>query len=362
MTLDIAQASLPFEKLQVGDVVSVEYYDRVIVRPHPAGDPPIDRTEPRATNPSPGALPGATSTGQRTTTVTITAWDPATRLVTFTIPSGATFARHLADNTDPALLSSLKVGDRVDAIRTEAARLTVESRTTVQVEATEDFRHRFTLSLLWGVDNTFAGKMIKEATGQTTTGQVIRLQETSYDDVYGRMGILKIGAGYRITPRDEGVFNLVISRSSSEVVNIGTVGANNTPLYVNFDDYNYWGLEAGQRFYFARTRFTPYVGYLLGLNRNGDIRGTFVDVPASATPGLAAQDGKFFEKSWALSFGPTAGVLVGVGPIELMAETQFRFMNGLSDVDWLVEEGLRDINSESTRWSLPVQVGVRIRF
>ena len=45
-----------------------------------------------------------------------------------------------------------------------------------------------------------------------------------------------------------------------------------------------------------------------------------------------------------------------------MAETQLRFMGGLSDVDWLVEEGLRDINSESSRWSLPILIGGRIRF
>ena len=45
-----------------------------------------------------------------------------------------------------------------------------------------------------------------------------------------------------------------------------------------------------------------------------------------------------------------------------MAETQFRWQNGLSDVDWLVEEGLRDINSESSRWSIPFLAGVRIRF
>ena len=85
-------------------------------------------------------------------------------------------------------------------------------------------------------------------------------------------------------------------------------------------------------------------------------------MPASSTPGLAAQDGKFFEKSWAFSLGPTGGFLIGIGPVEVMAETQIRFLGGLSDVDWLVEEGLRDINSESSRWSLPVLVGARIRF
>ena len=82
----------------------------------------------------------------------------------------------------------------------------------------------------------------------------------------------------------------------------------------------------------------------------------------SATPGLAAQDGKFFEESWAFSMGPTAGMLIGLGPFELIFETQLRFMGGLSDVDWLVEEGLRDINDDSQRWSVPFQLGARIRF
>jgi hypothetical protein len=134
------------------------------------------------------------------------------------------------------------------------------------------------------------------------------------------------------------------------------------PLTVNFEDVTYWGIEAGQRVFFARTRFTPYIGYLVGLNRYGDVRGTFANVPVSATPGLAAQDGKFYEKSWAMSLGPTAGFLVGLGPFELVFETQLRYMGGLSDVDWLVEEGLRDINDGSSRWSIPFNLGARIRF
>ena len=85
-------------------------------------------------------------------------------------------------------------------------------------------------------------------------------------------------------------------------------------------------------------------------------------MPAGSTPGLAEQDGKFFEKSWALSLGPTGGMLIGIGPVEFMAEIQWRFLGGLSDVDWLVEEGLRDVNSESSRWSFPILLGLRIRF
>ena len=72
------------------------------------------------------------------------------------------------------------------------------------------------------MDNQFSGNMIKSATGSTTTGVPINMNETTFDDVYGRMGVFKIGAGYRISPRTEGVFNFSLSRSSSETVQVGT--------------------------------------------------------------------------------------------------------------------------------------------
>jgi len=269
------------------------------------------------------------------------------------------------DTTDPAILAGLKVGDRVDVTRTEAVRVALEPRVPPAQAAAAPgrLRNRFTLSVLWGWDNQFSGKVIQEASGRTTTGVPINMNETSYGDVYGSLMAFKIGAGYRTSPRTEAVLNYTHSGGeASQGVTVGTASAANVPLNVNFTDYNYWGFEGGQRWFFSRVRFTPYVGYLVGINRYGDIRGTFVNVPSSVTPGLAAQDGKFFEKAWALSLGPTGGVLVGIGPVEFMLESQFRFMGGLSDVDWLVEEGLRDINSESSRWSIPLQIGARIRF
>ena len=367
VTLDVPRSAARFDQVKVGDIITASYFDVVSVRPKPAGEPAVDRFTPPVTAPTPGTLPGAVKATQRTTTVTITSWDPATRAVTFTGPAGVSYTRHLVE-TDVSLMDGLKVGDRADVTRTESVSFSVAEPTAVQatsppaapVDSPDDFRHRLTVSVLFGVDNSFSGNMIKAASGTTTGGAPINLTETKYDDVYGRMEMFKVGVGYRTTPRAEGVLNFIISRSSSETVNVGTVGT--TPLAVDFTDYNYWGLEGGQRFFFARTRFTPYLGYLVGVNRYDDIRGTFVGVAPEQTPGLAAQDGKFFEKAWAISFGPTGGFLIGVGPFEVMAETQLRFMNGLSDVDWLVEEGLKDINSESSRWSIPFTIGARIRF
>ena len=375
VTLDVPTTATRFEQVKVGDTVTMTYYDRVSVRAKAPGEAAVNQTLEPTTTATEGALPGATRARQRVATMTLTALDPATRSVTFSGPTGNSYTRFLIDTVDPALFASLKTGDRVDVTWTEALTLQVTATAPAAAAApapaaaapvqTDTFRHRTTISVQFGIDNQFTGKMIKASSGATTGGAPINLNETTFDQVYGRIGLLKIGTGYRTSPRTEAVFNFVWSDSDAEetAIRIGTAGSNaEVPLDVNFTSYKYWGIEGGNRWYFARTRFTPYLGYLVGINRHQDIRGNFVGVPIESTPGLAAQDGKFFEKSWALSFGPTGGMLIGVGPIEIMGELQLRFLGGLSDVDWLIEEGLKDINDESSRWSIPFVLGARLRF
>jgi len=367
VTLDVPTTATRFNQVKVGDIVTMTYYDRVSVRAKPAGEAAVNRVLEPTTTANPGALPGATRARQRVSTMTLTAVNQATRSITFSGPKGESYSRFVAESVDPTVLANLKVGDRVDVTWTEALSLQVVSgaSSSAAPPAPDSFRNRTTVSVQFGIDNQFSGKLIKASSGTTTGGQPINLNETSFDDVYGRIGLLKIGVGYRTSPRVEGIVNFVWSKSDAteDAIPVGTGGANAAvPLNVNFTAYQYWGIEGGHRWYFARTRFTPYLGYLVGINRHQDIRGTFVGVPTSATPGLAAQDGKFFEKSWALSLGPTGGMLIGVGPFEVMAEVQFRYLGGLSDVDWLVEEGLKDINDESGRWSIPFVLGARFRF
>ena len=90
VTLDVPKTVERLNEVKVGDVVSAVYYDQVTVTAHPAGAPDADRLEPAIATPTAGALPGGTVAQRRVTTVTITGWDPATRVVTFTVPSGAT--------------------------------------------------------------------------------------------------------------------------------------------------------------------------------------------------------------------------------------------------------------------------------
>jgi hypothetical protein len=338
-------ASVPdaqFAGIKVGDVVSITYQDSIGLRKKPSGEPAVDTVD-RATQ-------------LRTATVTVTAVDPVARTVTFTGARGRTYTRHVVEATDVELLRTVAVGDRVDVSWYETMQITKGT-----VSTGEALLHRLTISVLFGVDNQFSGKMIKAGSG-TLRGVPISLAETSYDDVYGRMGLFKVGVGYRISPRSEVTANLVISLSSSEAVVVGTIGNANAPVTASFDDYNYWGLEVGQRFYFARVRFTPFVGYYLGLNRMDKINADFSAPSVGQQPAVGVNDGQFFDASWAFSLGPTGGVLIGLGPFEVMGQVELRYMGGLSDVDPLSEANLKDINSESSRWSFPVLVGARIRF
>ena len=267
-----------------------------------------------------------------------------------------------------AAASAVEVGGWLGKALTDASRLSPQASSPVAgqtrtVSITAVPPRKYAVSFEWGSDNSFSGKMINNADGLTTGGVPIHLDETTYDETYGRLSQIKAGFAVRTASRSELVVNYVYSQSGAEdEVNVGTVGAVAAPVNVNFSSMDYWGIEGGQRFFFSRARIQPFGGYLVGANRYGDIRAVFADQQSNVLPGLAAQDGKIFEKSWAFTAGPTGGVLVDLGQFDVMAELQLRYMGGLSDVDWLVEEGLRDVNDESSRWSLPISFGARFKF
>jgi hypothetical protein len=366
ITLDVPPSVTRFDSVKVGDVVTMAYYDRVNIRPKPEGEPAVDRVVDPTTTITPGLLPGGVRSTQRVTTVKIDSWDPVTRMVGFTTSSGQSYTRRVSETIDASILSGLKVGDRVDVTRTEAVRLNVETLAAPSAQplpaVVETWRKHVSISFLWGPDNQFSGKVFQAGSGLFNGVTPISFNETSYDDIYGRMGLFKIGVGYRFSPRTEAIFNFVLSRSSGDFVQVGTFGDEAAPLFAQLDDYSYWGFEGGQRFYFARVRFTPFVGYTVGINRFTHIDGDFTAAAVGTQPAFEAIDERIFDSSWAFSFGPTGGVLVGVGPFEIQGEVGLRYMGGLSDIDILVNANLRDINAESSRWSFPVLVGARFRF
>jgi hypothetical protein len=262
-----SMASSQLAGFQPGELITVTFYEGVDVRRRAAGGAPV------ATGVDP-------ATGLRTATVTIAAIDPAARTVSFTGPRGR-YTRTVPAGVDASMLSALVVGQKADLTYFEYVQSMTRAVGPVTASAPpptapvptdpDSLRHRFTMSALYGVDNQFSGKMIEAATGSTTGGTPIDLDELTYDEVYGRMAMLKVGVGYRLTPRTEAVVNFVYSKSGAEedALQVGTAGINPpVPLNVRFSEYQYWGFEGGQRWFFSRTRFTPFVGWLVGINRH----------------------------------------------------------------------------------------------
>jgi len=126
VTVDVPPSATRFDQVKVGNVVTVSYYDRVVIRPKPAGEAPVDKTTPPTTTPTSGSRPGGTLATQRTATVTITGWDPANRVVSFKGPNGASYTRGLLDTVDPSIVAGLKIGERYDVTWTVATRVAVQ--------------------------------------------------------------------------------------------------------------------------------------------------------------------------------------------------------------------------------------------
>jgi hypothetical protein len=192
-------------------------------------------------------------------------------------------------------------------------------------------RNRLTVPL-YGVDNQFSGKMIGAATGRTTGGAPINLDETTYDEVYGRMAMFKVGGRLRVTPRTEAVLNFVYSRSAAEdeATQIGTAGTNpQVPLNVKFTECPVPGALRADNGGSSRACDSPRLsaGSPASTATRTSAARSSACRPASHRASLR-RTASSSERSWAFSLGPTGGVLIGVGPFEVMAETQLRFLGG----------------------------------
>jgi hypothetical protein len=105
-----------FAEVKVGDKVTARYYENLVVRVKHPGESEVDNRA-KNTSPSGQALPGGTKSRQMTITATITAIDMNTPTITFTGPNGWKYTSKVQDK---AALASVKVGDKVDIVWTEA--------------------------------------------------------------------------------------------------------------------------------------------------------------------------------------------------------------------------------------------------
>ena len=111
-----------FEEIKVGDKVNARYYENLVIRVKPPGEPAVDKDVKDAVA-SGQTLPGGTKARQRTLTCTITAIDLDTPTITFTSASGWKYTSKVRDKAN---LANVKVGDKVDIIWTDALLVSIE--------------------------------------------------------------------------------------------------------------------------------------------------------------------------------------------------------------------------------------------
>jgi Cu/Ag efflux protein CusF len=111
-----------FSEIKIGDKVTARYYENVVIRVKRPGESDVVSSA-KGTTGAERALPGGTRAKQMTITATISAIDPATPSITFTGPNGYKYTSKVQD---PAALATVKVGDKVDIVWTEAMLVSLE--------------------------------------------------------------------------------------------------------------------------------------------------------------------------------------------------------------------------------------------
>jgi hypothetical protein len=209
-----------------------------------------------------------------------------------------------------------------------------------------------------GWDVNVSGAFLAAGIG-TLEGQATVINSQSFGDVYGTGVQWSFSGGYMIDEINEFRGQLSVQRVGSDIVDLGT--ANGTQLVATFDDYKAWTIEGAYRHYFATrdVRLRPYGGGSIGVAIINEIDGAF----AAPQAGITRLATDFYDGTAAFSFGVNGGVLYGLTKrLDLNAQMGLRFNSGLSHIDSLVGTGLENINDKSSRWTLPISVGIRVNF
>jgi opacity protein-like surface antigen len=216
---------------------------------------------------------------------------------------------------------------------------------------------RWSVEVGIGWDNSLSGNINSGAIGKLND-QVTVVLPNSYKDVYGTGFHLRFGGGVLLDEVSEVHAVFTYQSLNADLTRMGDLGVSN--LYGQYDPYRSFGLDVGFRRYFdAAPTVRPYIEGNIGL---GFI--TEIDVILSApTANLTARATDFYDRTAAFSFGGAAGVLWQVSDrVGAYSQIGLRWMSGLSPIDDLAGTGLEPINDNSARWTMPIVVGMRVRF
>lgn len=214
------------------------------------------------------------------------------------------------------------------------------------------------IDLSFGVDAGLNGNVNSGAIG-TLQGQAAAVLPNTYKDVYGTGIQLRAGAGYSLNEESElrGVFTF--QSADADLVRLGDLGASS--LYAQYSDYQSFGLDLGYR------RYVPIANRNVRVYGEGTVGLAFIDAIdatfAAPQSNLVFASTDFYDQTAAFTWSINAGVLLRLTEqLDLNAQIGLRHVSGLSEVDQLAGTGLEAMNDDSGRLTLPVVVGVRIRF
>jgi hypothetical protein len=191
------------------------------------------------------------------------------------------------------------------------------------------------------------------------SGSVLNLptlvDERKWTDTHKNTGFSgSAGIGIGLNAMVEAVGNVEFGQVGAEPLQVGTVAT--LPLFAEFDDYKYWGLNGGVRALFGSGNVIPYVTGTAGFRRISEIGGVFTVPAASVTLALP-----FFDQSTVPTFGADFGVLYGGMRTKIGFQAGVRWAGGPEgSSSSFAGTGLENLNDQGARWSLPV--GVVVRF
>jgi hypothetical protein len=151
---------------------------------------------------------------------------------------------------------------------------------------------------------------------------------------------------------------LAVQALDSDLATLGDYGA--SPLYGDYTDYESTTLDFGLRRYGRiETALRPYVEGLIGIGFISDI-----DLELAAPQAnLVTTSNNFYQSTTAFTWSVNAGLLWNANRrLGGFAQLGLRYVSGLADVDNIAGEGLDSINDDSSRWTLPFLIGVRVGF
>lgn len=216
----------------------------------------------------------------------------------------------------------------------------------------------WSVSVDFQTERSLSGDLNGAATGVFAGGPT-EIAARTYDDVYGQLARVRISVGYALGISNEFRVGFGRSRGGAREIDIGTVDG--SPLLALYDDFTSAGMDFGFRQYLAPmySRVRPYFASSLGFAKVSAVQ-SVLRVPAlsSTTPGV-----DFYDAATVPTMAYELGVQIRVNyRLAMQVGVDARWQGDLDDLDGLAGTGLEGVNDLSSRWSLPVFVGLTWKF